>query len=141
MTTAPIPAEIELLLEQVARKRDGFRFFTQAPLETVAVLFEAPPAVIARTREYLKDPERREQLTEALLRARLATTRERRAATHTMPSAPRVLGPEEVIDELEGFPAGRNFLLKAPPETLAVLLEVPPTIIFKARALLERGGH
>lgn len=142
MTTAPIPAEIEILLSHVARRNDGFQFFRNAPIESVAVLFEVPPPVVATAREYLETPEQRERLTEYLLRARLVA---REASDRALPSDAghselQRLEPKDVIAELEGYPAGSEFLLRAPPETLAILFQVPPSVIFRARDLLNEEG-
>jgi hypothetical protein len=55
-------------------------------------------------------------------------------------SALKTKSPAELIDEAGDHPLGLDFLLQAPPETVAVTFQVHPFVVFRARVLLKNRG-
>ena len=143
MDGAPLSAEMEVLLDHLARRPDGWEFLSRAPLENAAVMLEVPPAVIDQARSWLESVEGRARLTWALLdirrKHREITARE--PGRRPRPGLPRNMDPRTLLNELEAYPAGPDFVRRGPPETLAVLFGVHPEVVFAARKLLEDTEH
>ena len=141
MDAAPLSAEMEVLLDHLALRPDGWEFLSRAPLESAAVMLEVPPAVIEEARSWLESVEGRARLTWALLDIR----RKHREIAARDPGgraprpAPRSMDPRTLLAELEAFPAGPDFVRRGPPESLAVLFGVHPEVVFAARKLLEEA--
>lgn len=140
---AALPAEIQLVLDRLAERPDALELFHEGPLESAAIMLGVPPVLIARARGYLDSPERRTALTWGLLEARkLVREREQRARREGESgerSAPEpITDPARLLEQLERYPAGRDFVLRGPPEALAVLFGVHPDVVLAAR---ERLGH
>ena len=128
--------EVVALLSRAATYPRGVRLLYAGQLESVAVLFDARPALVDQVRGWISDTSTRPQIAEALIRAR----QDAPPASRPAPCAPRSPPTaEEILGAVSDIPDGDEFLRQAPLETLAVLFQVHPRVVERARALLDRA--
>jgi hypothetical protein len=141
VSASPFPSRLRALLKRVVEHPMGFQLLYQGHLESVAALFAVPPRAIEEAREWIVEPARRGVFAAELVAARRFHGEHPEIDhIHGRGSAPRV-PPQRTADDLlhdvDALPDGAEFLLRAPPETIAVLFAVHPFVVHEARQRLR----
>jgi hypothetical protein len=138
-----LPTELTDLIDRVAEHPHGLGFLHQAYLDSVAVTLGVHPFVVEAARAYLETPTGRATMITRVREARERASerpRSRSSSAGVVTSAVETKSPEELIDEARKHPLGVEFLLHAPPETVAVTFHVHPFVVFRARVLSRNRG-
>ncbi len=128
------------LVLQLARHRRGLAFLHLADPECAAVSLGVDARVVVEAREALATPEGRAQLIAAVRRAR----REIEAAPPAAGCEPLPLHPRrprngrELLRAATEHALGLEFLRSGYLESVAVVFQVHPKLVLRARALLRR---
>jgi hypothetical protein len=126
------------LVLRLARHRRGLAFLHLVDLEPAAVTLGVDARVVAQAREALATPQGRAELIAAVGRARQEAPLSGAAAA-TPPSAPRPpRSGRELIRAAAEHAYGLEFLRDGYLESVAVVFQVHPKLVLRARALLER---
>jgi hypothetical protein len=134
MTEPALPSEVLEVLERAVQHPAGLELLERGGTEAVAVLFGVRPSSVERARALTSDPKRREALTEALVHA--GQLHSQAGATYKASPAcePVPKSADQLLQEIERYPGGRELLASAPAETVAVLFGAHPFVVAEARA-------
>ena len=138
------PSELEDLIDRIAAHPHGLGFLHRAYLDSVAVTLGVHPFVVEAARAYLETPRGRAAMIAQVREAKQRTSGETNSCCSPaggVSSAVETKSPETLVEEAREHSLGIDFLLNAPPETVAVTFQVHPFVVFRARGLLAKCGE
>jgi hypothetical protein len=142
---SPLSAEVRDLIRRIVEHPIGFQLLCRGNLDSVSVLLGVHPFVLGKTRDMLHDSAQRPLITQAILEARERFREEGPTAKSVRPSPPAhepLRTAEELIRAVGDDATGADLLFHAPPETVAILFCIHPSIVLEARDVLRtRHGY
>lgn len=128
------------LVLRLAGHRRGLALLHLVDLEAAAVTLGVDARIVSQARDALATPQGRAELIAAVGRARQETLTVLPGATATTaaatPRSPR--SGRELIHAAAEHPYGLEFLRDGYLESVAVVFQVYPKLVLRARAVLER---